>query len=109
MLVATIEQAEAALGQRVRVLGTAGDAKLSAVVHSDTLVVYCMERGEGGLLVESRWPEGTIGKQVAVTGTLEWSEQFIADVESDGSVRQGAEGGLWVVTDSNMADSEDGQ
>ncbi len=99
VLVATAAQASAAIGQRVRLLGTAQDAKLSAVVNSDELLVYCMMRADDGLLVEARWPDGAIDQPVAVTGILEQSEQFSAAVDADGAISQGAEGPILAVVD----------
>ncbi len=102
VLVATAAQATAALGQRVRLLGTADDAKLSAVVQSEALVVYCMGRGADGLLTESRWPADVVGQAVAVTGTLEQSEQFTATVAPDGAISQGTEGPILAVVDFEL-------
>lgn len=103
VLISSVDQADAALGQRVRLVGTAKDAKLSAVIQNDVLLVYCMERAEDGLLVESRWPEGTVGQQVAATGTLEQSEQFVARVEPDGAVSQGTEGPILALVDFELS------
>jgi len=102
VLVGTAGQADAALGQRVRLLGTAGDAKLSAVVQSDALVVYCMGRGDDGLLVESRWPADVVGQEVAVTGILEHSDQFVSVVGEDGAITQGTEGPILAVVDFEL-------
>ena len=102
VLVSTASQAAAALGQRVRLLGTAQDAKLSAVVQSEALLVYCMIRDGDGLLVESRWPQGTVGQEVAVTGILEQSEQFTAQVGPDGAISQGTEGPILALFDYDL-------
>jgi hypothetical protein len=91
-LVASTDQAELLIGQVVRVMGAAADAKLSAVVQTDALLVYCMVQGEDSLLAESRWPEGVAGQQVEVTGTLVQSDQFTAGVGPDGAISQGTEG-----------------
>ena len=96
-LIATAEQASAAIDQLVRVVGEAQDAKLSAVVAKGELLVYCMERGEDGVLAETRWPEGTVGQQVAVTGTLVSSDQFVATVGDEGEISQGTEGSILAV------------
>jgi hypothetical protein len=69
------------------------------VVIGDALVVHCMQRDEQLVLSESRWPEGTVGQQVAVTGLLVRSEQFAATVAPDGAISQGAEGPLFAVVD----------
>ena len=102
LLVASAEQAGAALDQVVRVVGVAEDSKLSAVVIGDALVVHCMERDEQLVLSESRWPEGTVGQQVAVTGLLVRSEQFAATEAPDGAISQGAEGSLFAVVDYTL-------
>ncbi len=99
LLLASADQVDAALEQPVRVVGTAQDAKLSAAVVGDDLLVYCMTRGEGDVLSEYRWPEDTLGQQVAVTGTLEQSEQFIATVAPDGAISQGTEGPILAMVD----------
>lgn len=54
--------AEAKLGAKVRVLGEATNAKLSAAVEADGWVVY---------LVDMRaWPDAIEGKRVEATGIL---------------------------------------
>ncbi len=99
VLIGNAQQAEAALGERVRVMGTAGDAKLSAVVQSEELLVYCMGKGAEEMLVESRWPEELLGQPVAVTGTLERSDQFMAVTEPDGAISEGTEAPILALVD----------
>jgi hypothetical protein len=99
VLVANGEQAQAALGQKVRVMGVAADAKLSAVVQSEELLVYCMGKGAEGMLVETRWPEEVVGQRVAVTGLLERSEQFMAVTGPDGAITQGTDAPILALVD----------
>lgn len=64
--------------------GVAANAKLGAMVHNDTGMVYCIEMQE--------WPEGVVGKRVKVTGVMEKTDRFKATVADDGAVSQGTSG-----------------
>lgn len=65
--------------------GEAANAKLSAMVHNDKSMVYCIEMQE--------WPDEVVGKKVKVTGILETTDQFKAKVDKDGAISQGSAGG----------------
>jgi len=83
------EKAADAIGKRVRVVGTAQNAKLGAVVEGERLVVYC----EG---LDS-WPAAQVGKPVTVTGVLTRTDDFKATVGPHGEISQGSAGGDWVL------------
>ncbi|MFH1468755.1 MAG: hypothetical protein ABIO70_30485 [Pseudomonadota bacterium] len=85
------EQALPLLGQQVRVQGTARDAKLSAVIEGESLLVFCLGQGEDGY-EESRWPPDALEQPVIVTGRLVQTDQFAASVGPDGAIGQGTEG-----------------
>ena len=80
--------AMASVGTRVRVRGIAQNDKLSAVVEAHGLDVYCLDL-EG-------WPADRIGKDVAIEGTLEQTDQFAAR-PSDGLASQGTTGSVFVI------------
>lgn len=80
---------EAAIGQRVVIVGTAREAKLVAVVLVEASPIYCIG--------QERWPEGVEGEQVEVTGTLSRTDRFAARVDADGAVSQGTEGAIVVI------------
>lgn len=85
------EQALPLLGQMVRVQGTARDAKLSAVIEGESLLIYGLVQGEGSF-VESRWPPDALGQPVVATGRLVQTDQFSASAGADGAISQGTEG-----------------
>ena len=88
-LVEDWSDAQAASGSLVRVRGTAYDAKLSAIVVSDGISVYCLDIEE--------WPSGLTGQSIEVTGRLRNTDQFKARVDADGGISQGTTGGDWVM------------
>ena len=75
----------ASLGKRITFVGEAANAKLSAMVHTDAMMLYCIEMAD--------WPDEVHGKQVQVTGVLERTDQFKATVAKDGAISQGTAGG----------------
>lgn len=83
------EDLDRAIGKRVRVVGIAENAKLSAVVLLDALPVYCLEL--------SAWPETTRGRRVQASGLLERTDSFTAKVSEAGAVSQGTEGPVFVL------------
>lgn len=83
---ARAEQVDDLLGQRVRVVGIAQDAKLAAHLTTDAgLGVYCIDL--------QRWPEHLRGQRVEATGTLRRTDRFAATVDEDGAISQGTAGG----------------
>jgi hypothetical protein len=95
--IGTVDQAEAARGQQVSVEGLARNAKLGAVVVSDALLVYCLD-AEGGA-----WPDEWNGKKVVATGTLEFTEEFVAPTDEHGAVSAGTDGGVYVLRSSTRS------
>lgn len=66
--------------------GEAQNAKLGAIVLSDGQgPVYCR-----GL---EHWPDAIVGRRVRVTGRLNVTDQFKAQVSKDGAISQGTAGG----------------
>lgn len=90
LVVATADAATAAVGQVVRVEGTARNAKLSGVVVASGLHLYCLDQASG-------WPAELAGQHVAVTGALEFTEEFAATTGPDGAVSAGTDGGVFVI------------
>jgi hypothetical protein len=78
-----------AIGKRVRVVGTAENAKLSAVVLLDAQPIYCLEL--------SAWPEANRGRRVEVVGLLDRTDRFTAKVGEGGAVSQGTAGPIFVL------------
>ena len=78
-----------ALGSRVRVDGTAQNAKLAAAVVGDELLIYCLDRDS--------WPSDVVGTQVSVIGTIEWTEEFAAETSPNGEISAGTDGGVFVI------------
>ena len=76
---------DASLGKRVTFVGEAANAKLSAMVHTKAMMLYCIEMPD--------WPDEVHGKQVRVTGVLARTDQFKAKVAKDGAISQGTAGG----------------
>ena len=83
------EQALAAIGTTVRISGTAENAKLAAIVIAPWISVYCLDLDS--------WPDEVQGQQVEVTGQLNLTDQFQAQVSKDGSISQGTAGGDWTL------------
>lgn len=90
LVISTPEAASAAIGQVVRVVGTALNAKLAAVVSAGDLKVYCLDRPDG-------WPSEQVRQEVAVIGTLELTEEFAATTAPDGSISTGTDGGIFAM------------
>lgn len=79
--------AAAAKGRRAAATGTAGNAKLGAVVMlTDRVPIYCTPL--------ERWPADVDGKRVTAHGKLEATDEFAA-----GSDSAGTEGAVWVLRD----------
>lgn len=93
-LVTDSESAKAAIGKMVRVAGTALNAKLGPVVSTGGLVVYCFGRQE--------WRADQLGNPVEVTGTLEQTDEFKAEVGPDGEQTAGTGGRDWVIRDCKV-------
>lgn len=81
--------AMAAVGTNVRIAGTALDAKLSAIVDTGTLRVYCLDR--------SHWSDDQRDKPVVVEGTLEHTGEFESQTTETGLVTQGTTGKMYVI------------
>ena len=84
-----LASAKAALGKRVTVTGTAGNAKLGSAVTIADLVVYCL-----GI---PAWPDAVSGKPVTVRGTLEQTDRFEATTGPNGEVSAGTGGAVFVL------------
>lgn len=82
----SVAGARAAIGKRVRVEGSGGDAKLGAVVVTGDLVVYCTDREAGWDVREG---------PVIVEGVLEESDHAEARAGRDGSVSAGTGGPIF--------------
>lgn len=91
-LVTTVSEARAALGQLVRVTGTAVREKLGDSVDGAGVQVVC---------VDSRFPDDRIGGTVTVEGHLEMTQEFSAVVGPGGEIGQGTAPGtsLLVIRD----------
>jgi len=85
LIVTNSSDLNGALGKRVTFVGEAANAKLSAMVHTKAMMLYCIEMPD--------WPDEVAGKQVRVTGVLERTDQFKAKVAKDGAISQGTAGG----------------
>ena len=88
------DSANASLGKQVRVEGTALNAKLGPVVSTGGLVIYCFGKQE--------WSDDQVGQQVAVTGTLEQTDEFKAEVSEDGLQSAGTGGRDLVIRDCRV-------
>lgn len=86
--------AKAAVGKRVRVSGTAGNAKLGAVVRGSGVMVYCLDRPE--------WPGDRDGQTVTVEGTLEYTSEFMAKTDPSGAISAGTGGPVYVLRKSDL-------
>jgi len=87
-IVTNSKEAVAALGQTVRISGTAQNAKLGAVVEKGELVVYCLDHPS--------WNERA-GKSITVEGKLEQTHAFEAHVDDGGAISQGTSGPIFVI------------
>jgi hypothetical protein len=87
--VASASDASAALGKRVRIRGTAENARLGGVISHDDLLVYCLDLPDG-------WDERT-GSEVTVEGVLASSDRFMARTAPDGSRTAGTDGPVLVL------------
>jgi len=81
--------AKAQAGKSVAVQGLARDAKISAAVVADNLVVYC--------LGVHKWPSTMPGKPVIAFGRLEQTGEFTATRGPSGEVSAGTDGPVWVL------------
>jgi hypothetical protein len=88
--VVSLVDANANIGKRVTIYGTAGNAKLGAVIQTaGRLVIYCMEL--------PAWPAGVDGTYVTAHGTLHQSPAYEATHGPNGEVGQGTDGPIWVL------------
>lgn len=88
------DSAKAANGKTVLVSGTALNAKLGPVVSTGGLVIYCFGRQE--------WSADQLGKPVTVSGSLEQTDEFKAEVGPDGEQTAGTGGRDWVIRDCTV-------
>lgn len=93
-VVSDSDSAKAAIGKTVQVAGTALNAKLGPVVSVGGLVVYCFGRQE--------WSTAQVGTQITVTGTLEQTDEFKAEVGPDGEQSAGTGGRDYVIRDCKI-------
>lgn len=93
-LVTDSDTAKAAIGKTVRVAGTALNAKLGPVVSTGGLVIYCFGRQE--------WRADQLGNPIEVTGTLEQTDEFKAEVGPDGEQTAGTGGRDYVIRDCKV-------
>lgn len=85
--VTDVASAKAALGKRVRIAGTADNAKLGAIVLVGDLVVFCTDRAGG-------WDERN--QPIVVEGTLTYDEGQPAPTPGpNGEQSAGAAGGFF--------------
>jgi hypothetical protein len=83
-VIATNDEARAAVGKVVRVRGTVQREKLGDTVNAGDLSVRCMD---------FRFPDAAVGQTVMAEGTLEITSDEPATTSSTGEISQGAEGG----------------
>jgi hypothetical protein len=88
------DSARAAVGKKVRVSGTALNAKLGPVVSTGGLVIYCFGKQE--------WSGDEVGQPVVVSGTLEQTDEFKAEVGPGGEQTAGTGGRDWVIRDCRI-------
>ena len=88
------DSAKTSVGKNVRVDGTALNAKLGPVVSTGGLVIYCFGKQE--------WSGNEVGQPVVVTGTLEQTDEFKAEVGPDGEQTAGTGGRDWVIRDCKV-------
>lgn len=81
--VRTPTEARHARGERVRIEGTAQDAKLGPVIAGGGLVVYVAE--------QPRWPTEALGRHVIAEGTLEETREALTLGGIDGDRSAGLE------------------
>ncbi len=81
--VRTPSEARRAHGERVRIEGTAVDAKLGPVIANGGLVVYVAET--------PRWPAEALGRHVVAEGTLEETRESVTLRGIDGERSAGLE------------------
>ena len=81
--------ATAHVGKLVAVKGIARDARISAAIVADGLVVYCL-----GL---AKWPGEVSGKSVLAHGRLEHTAEFVARRGPGGEISPGTDGPVWVL------------
>ncbi|MBS2032227.1 MAG: hypothetical protein JST54_30285 [Deltaproteobacteria bacterium] len=86
--VGSSKEAAAAIGQDVRVSGIAQDSKLSGVVVTGELVVYCLDHPS--------W-SARAGKRITVEGKLEQTRELEAHVDDAGAISQGTGGPIFVI------------
>lgn len=85
--VSNVADAADAVGQRVRVEGTARNAKLSAVVAVGDLIVYCLDLPE--------WPDERANQPVVVQGMLEHTDEHTPD--PGGPISAGTGGPIYAI------------
>jgi hypothetical protein len=88
--VVSLVDANANIGKRVTVYGTAGNAKLAAVIQTaGRLVIYCLDL--------PTWPAGVDGTYVTAHGTLEQNHSYEATHGPNGEFGQGTSGPIWAL------------
>lgn len=85
----SLKEIEAALDREITIVGEAAEAKLGAVVLIDGSAIYCLS--------QERWPDGVVGEQVEVTGTVRRTDRFRAEVLEEDAITQGTAGGDLVI------------
>ncbi|MFO0750984.1 MAG: hypothetical protein U1F43_35720 [Myxococcota bacterium] len=91
--VKSAKEADEKLGVRVRVIGEAKNAKISAAVEGDDWVVYLVEMRQ--------WPDSIEGKQVEATGILGKREDLVATKDPGGGISQGTEKPVHVLREAS--------
>jgi len=81
--VRTPAEARQARGERVRIEGTAAEAKLGPVIANGGLVVYIAE--------QPRWPPEALGRRVVAEGTLDETREAMTVAGVDGDRSAGLE------------------
>jgi hypothetical protein len=79
---------QAPASYQAEIEGTARNAKISGIVISDRLSVYCLNIPDWGTLE---------GKKVTVRGLVEYTEEFAAQINEKGEISQGTESGVLVI------------
>lgn len=82
------QRADAPASYHAEIEGTARNAKISGIVISEKLSVYCLNVPDWGALE---------GKKVSVQGLVEYTEEFAAQINEKGEISQGTEGGVLVM------------
>lgn len=73
--------------KQVVLTGTARNAKISGILITETVHVYCLNVPDWG---------NREGAQVKVRGLMEYTEEFKAQI-NNGEISQGTSGGVYVI------------